>query len=91
MNADLFDAGPMPARTEQFRMRRLQVFDWGTFSGLHDIPVAERGFLIVGRSGSGKSTLLDAIAALITPPQWLDFNAAARDAERSGRDRSLVT
>lgn len=78
-------------RDEQFRMRRLQVFNWGTFSGLVDIPIAEQGFLFVGRSGSGKSTLLDAMSALLVPPNLVDFNAAAREAERSGRDRSLVS
>lgn len=76
---------------EQFRMTRLQVFNWGTFSGLHDVPISERGFLFVGRSGAGKSTLLDALSALLVPPRWVDFNAAAREADRSGRDRSLVT
>lgn len=76
---------------EQFRMTRLQVFNWGTFSGLHDVPISERGFLFVGRSGAGKSTLLDAFSALLVPPRWVDFNAAAREADRSGRDRSLVT
>lgn len=76
---------------EQFRMVRLQVFNWGTFSGLHDVPISERGFLFVGRSGSGKSTLLDAFSALLVPPRWVDFNAAAREADRSGRDRNLVT
>ena len=81
---------PTP-REEQFRMRRLQVFNWGTFSGLHEVPIAERGFLFVGRSGSGKSTLLDAMSALLVPPALVDFNAAAREAERSGRDRSLVS
>lgn len=78
-------------RDEQFRMRRLQVLNWGTFSGLVDIPIADRGFLFVGRSGSGKSTLLDAMSALLVPPNLVDFNAAAREAERSGRDRSLVS
>lgn len=85
---------PGPAKllhSEQFRMRRLQVFNWGTFSDLHDIPVSERGFLIVGRSGAGKSTLLDAFSALLIPPRWIDFNAAARETERAGRDRNLVT
>ncbi|MDR1968932.1 MAG: hypothetical protein LBQ32_09625 [Burkholderiaceae bacterium] len=76
---------------EQFRMSRLQVFNWGTFTGIHDIPISERGFLFVGRSGAGKSTLLDAFSALLVPPRWVDFNAAAREADRSGRDRSLVT
>ncbi|MGB3748178.1 MAG: SbcC/MukB-like Walker B domain-containing protein [Rhodanobacter sp.] len=81
---------PTP-REEQFRMRRLQVLNWGTFSGLHEVPIAERGFLFVGRSGSGKSTLLDAMSALLVPPALVDFNAAARESERSGRDRSLVS
>jgi uncharacterized protein YPO0396 len=78
-------------RDEQFRMRRLQVFNWGTFNKLVDIPIAERGFLFVGRSGSGKSTLLDAMSALLVPPNIVDFNAAAREAERSGRDRNLAS
>jgi uncharacterized protein YPO0396 len=76
---------------DQFRMRRLQVFNWGTFTGLHDIPIAERGFLFVGPSGAGKTTLLDAFSAMLTPPRWTDFNAAAREADRSGRDRNLVS
>ena len=50
---------------EQFRMTRLQVFKWGTFDGLHDIRISEKGFLFVGRSGSGKTTLLDAISAIL--------------------------
>lgn len=80
-----------PRASEQFRMSRLQVFNWGTFSGLHDVPISEKGFLFVGRSGAGKSTLLDAFAALLVPPRWVDFNAAAREAEKTGRDRNLVS
>lgn len=80
----------MSAR-EQFRIAKLQVFNWGTFSGVHDIPIAERGFLFVGRSGTGKTTLLDAFSALLIPPKWVDFNAAAREGERGGRDRSLLS
>lgn len=77
--------------SQQFRMRRLQVYNWGTFADLHDIPISDRGFLIVGRSGAGKSTLLDAFSALLIPPRWIDFNAAARETERAGRDRNLIT
>ncbi|MAT50441.1 MAG: ATP-binding protein [Porticoccaceae bacterium] len=76
---------------EQFRMSRLQVYNWGTFSDVHDIPITEQGFLFVGRSGAGKSTLLDAFTALLVPPRWVDFNAAAREAEKTGRDRNLVS
>jgi len=64
---------------EQFRAVRLQVHNWGTFSGCNDIPIAEEGFLFVGASGSGKSTLLDAFSQLLIPPRWVDFNAAAHE------------
>jgi uncharacterized protein YPO0396 len=77
--------------SEQFRMSSLQVFNWGTFSDLHDIPISEQGFLFVGPSGAGKSTLLDAFSSLLIPPRWVDFNAAAREIERTGRDRNFVT
>lgn len=76
---------------EQFRISRLQVYNWGTFSELHDIPISRRGFLFVGRSGAGKSTILDAFSALLVPPRWVDFNAAAREADKTGRDRNLVS
>ncbi|WP_373989480.1 ATP-binding protein [Duganella sp. BuS-21] len=89
MNAERHPA-PLIGR-EQFRMHRLQVYNWGTFNGLHEVPISERGFLIVGRSGAGKSTLLDAFSALLVPPRWIDFNAAAREADRTGRDRNLVS
>lgn len=86
-----FDGVRRAIADQQFRLRRLQVLNWGTFSGLHDIPIAEDGFLFVGRSGSGKSTLLDAFTSLLIPPLWRDFNAAARDGDRSRADRNLVT
>lgn len=89
--SDMFTDVLALQRREQFRMRRLQVYNWGTFSDLHDIAIAEDGFLFVGRSGSGKSTLLDALAALLVPPQWLTFNAAAREGDRSRRDRNFVS
>lgn len=76
---------------EQFRICRLQVYNWGTFDKLHTIPIAEDGFLFVGRSGSGKTTLLDAFSTLLTPPKWVNFNAAAQEADHRGRDRNLAT
>lgn len=59
----------------QYRITRLQVFNWGTFSNIHDIPISESGFLFVGASGSGKSTLLDAMVTLLFPNP--NYNAAA--------------
>jgi len=76
---------------DQFRLVRIQTYNWGTFDGLVDVAVAAAGYLFVGPSGSGKSTLLDAHAALLTPPRWVDFNVAAREAERHGKDRNLMT
>jgi len=78
-------------RREQFRLAKLSLFNWGTFTGLHEVPIAPDGFLIIGRSGSGKSTLLDAYTALLIPPRWTSFNAAAREGDRSRTDRNLVT
>ena len=89
--ADLFQDNAELARARQMRMRRLQVYNWGTFSGLHDIALAEEGFLFVGRSGSGKSTLLDAIATLLVPPRWLSFNTAAREGDGGRYDRNLLS
>ena len=65
----LFNEGLPDPRLQQFRMRRLQVHNWGTFNGLTEVPIAERGFLFVGRSGSGKSTLLRSIAGLLRPDE----------------------
>jgi uncharacterized protein YPO0396 len=82
---------PRNGADEQFRLLRIQAYNWGTFDGLVDVAVSPTGYLFVGPSGSGKSTLLDAHAALLTPPRWVDFNVAAREAERHGRDRNLMT
>ena len=76
---------------DQFRLKRIQTFNWGTFSGIFTFEIPDAGYLFVGPSGSGKSTALDAHAALMTPPKWVDFNVAAREAERSGKDRSIMT
>lgn len=78
------------AQDNQFRMVRFQLFNWGTFSGLHDIAISPEGHLFIGGSGSGKSTLLDAMSVLLTPPSQTNFNAAAREGERRS-DRTVVS
>lgn len=89
MTPDLF-SGPS-VDTDQFKLVKIQTYNWGTFPGVFDFPIPERGYLFVGNSGSGKSTVLDANAALMTPPRWVDFNVAAREAERGGKDRNILT
>ena len=32
-------------RHGQHRLARVQLFNWGTYDGYHDLPVARRGFL----------------------------------------------
>jgi uncharacterized protein YPO0396 len=81
----------LEGNADQFRLARIQLFNWGTFSGVTDLPIPQEGYLFVGPSGSGKSTVLDAHAALTTPRKWVDFNVAAREAERHGRDRNEMT
>ena len=75
--------------TEQYYLKRLQLANWGTFSGIHTIDIAAKGHLFVGGSGSGKSTLLDAMSVLLTPGR-INFNAAARQGEKRS-DRSFMS
>lgn len=77
-------------RSEQFRLIKIQVYNWGTFSDLHTIEVSPKGMLFIGPSGSGKSTLLDAHASLLTPPRMVNFNVAARESEQKA-DRTVLT
>jgi len=76
---------------DQFRLSRIQTFNWGTFSQVFTFDIPTEGYLFVGPSGSGKSTILDAHAALLTPPKWVAFNVAARETERQGKDRNVMT
>lgn len=61
----------------QFRLTRLQVVNWGTFSGYKDLPIDERGVLFTGPSGSGKSSLMDAHSIVLLPTHDQRFNASA--------------
>ncbi|WP_373925016.1 ATP-binding protein [Duganella vulcania] len=89
-NVNTVDAS-QETSSEQMKLREMQLFNWGTFSGLIRIQVPEAGYLFVGPSGSGKSTILDAHASVTTPPKWVDFNVAARENERRNKDRNLLT
>lgn len=81
----------LAARTVQWRLAEVQLLNWGTFDGLHRVPIARKGQLITGGSGSGKSSLLDGIAAVLTPDGLLQFNAAAQGAGAVRGDRSVVS
>ncbi|GAA3519562.1 ATP-binding protein [Dietzia aurantiaca] len=80
-----------PEHPGQMRLSRIQVCNWGTLDGYHDVDVPRRGFLVTGGSGSGKSTLIDAVSAVLVPPTHLRFNAAAQEEAGRGSGRSLVS
>lgn len=80
-----------PDAMNQFRLEKIQMFNWGTFGGVTDFKIPRNGYLFLGPSGSGKSTILDAHASIMTPPRWVDFNVAARQDERQTKDRNLIS
>jgi uncharacterized protein YPO0396 len=74
----------------QFRIEKVQILNWGGFTGLQVMHVGRVGTAILGPSGRGKSTLLDAMASVIMPnPQ--EFNQAARDDKRGKRERTVFS
>ena len=75
----------------QHRLARVQLINWGTFTGEWSFAVPWKGMLLTGPSGAGKSSVLDAMAAVLVAPGKLRFNAAAQGTDTRDHDRSLVT
>lgn len=73
----------------QWRLARVDMANWGTFSGYQSLPVDRRGLLLTGASGSGKSTILDAVSTVLTPPSHLHLNAAANSGNQRDKERSI--
>ncbi len=75
-----------------FRLKRLEILNWGTFHGkVHILAPNGRWSLLVGENGSGKSTAVDALRTLLVSPRLLQgsYNDAARDVtEKRRSDRS---
>ncbi|MFB9748901.1 ATP-binding protein [Leifsonia shinshuensis] len=77
-------------RRGQFRIELVQLLNWGSYDGLHRMPVGRGGIAILGPTGRGKSTVLDAMSAVIMPnPQ--EFNRAARDDSRQRSERTVYS
>lgn len=70
----------------QWRLRRLQVVNWGGFDGHHVLELDAHSTLLSGASGTGKSTLLDAYTALMMDSN-VPYNGAS-NSSGSGRARS---
>ena len=87
MHADPWAAGT-PGTGESgepgFVLRRLQVYNWGPFGGLHDARLDPRGTAIIGPTGSGKTTLVDALMTLLSAQPR--YNLASTGGHESDRD-----
>ncbi|MGQ0824679.1 MAG: ATP-binding protein [Actinomycetota bacterium] len=91
----LFDtstaATPKSAALPGCRLRRLEVFNWGTFDQkVWTFDVDGRNALLTGDIGSGKSTLVDAITTLLLPAHRISYNKAAGADTRERDLRSYV-
>ncbi len=74
-----------------FRLRRLEVFNWGTFDArVWALNLGGKNALLTGDIGSGKSTLVDAITTLLVPAQRIAYNKAAGADSRERSLRSYV-
>jgi uncharacterized protein YPO0396 len=75
---------PLPG----FRLRRLEMLNWGTFHGkVAAFFPEDRWTLLVGENGSGKSTAVDALRTLLVPPRLLNYNDASGEQKRRDRTR----
>ena len=50
----------------QFRLSSIQVYNWGTFSGVHTVPVAREGYLVTGASVSTQRLRIPALNRAVT-------------------------
>jgi uncharacterized protein YPO0396 len=67
-----------------FRLCRLEIFNWGPFSGMHTAEIDADGTAIIGMTGSGKTTLVDAFMTLVN--ERPKYNLASTGGHESDRD-----
>jgi uncharacterized protein YPO0396 len=74
-----------------FRLKRLEVFNWGTFNGqIWSMNLDGQNALLTGDIGSGKSTLVDAVTTLLVPSQKVAYNKATGAENKERTLRSYV-
>ncbi|NWD48412.1 ATP-binding protein [Pseudomonas gingeri] len=74
-----------------FRLKRLEVFNWGTFDAkVWSLNLEGNNGLLTGDIGSGKSTLVDAVTTLLVPAHRIAYNKAAGADNKERSLRSYV-
>ncbi|MDX8413565.1 MAG: ATP-binding protein [Mariprofundales bacterium] len=74
-----------------FRLKHLQVLNWGTFDQkVWSFDVEGKNSLLTGDIGSGKSTLVDAVTTLLVPAHRVAYNKAAGATAKERDLRSYV-
>lgn len=72
-----------------FRLRFLEVFNWGTFNGkVYKLQADCRTSLLTGANGSGKTTLVDALLTLLVPGNKRFYNQSSGADIRKERDEN---
>src|SRR5918992_4342915 len=83
--------GTDPDRLPGTRLQRIEVWNWGTFTGrVWAFDLTGRNALLTGDIGSGKSTLVDALTTLLLPAHKIAYNKAAGADTRERDLRSYV-
>lgn len=92
MSEGLFPAVDLPpAGRAGYRLRHLEVFNWGTFdSQVWRLTPGSETALLTGDIGSGKSTLVDALTTLLMPANRIAYNKAAGADAKERTLRSYV-
>ncbi|MDQ6954837.1 MAG: ATP-binding protein [Mariprofundaceae bacterium] len=74
-----------------FRLKRLEVLNWGTFDQkVWSFDIDGKNVLLTGDIGSGKSTLVDAVTTLLVPAHRVAYNKAAGATAKERDLRSYV-
>ncbi len=74
-----------------FRLKRIEVYNWGTFHNkVWTLTPEGQNVLVTGDIGSGKSTLVDAITTLVVPANRITYNKAAGAGTKERSLRSYV-
>ena len=67
----------------------IQVLNFGTYNGVHTVPIDENGTMFTGDTGEGKTTMVDAFSTLFQGTR-ARYNVAAAQ-ENNKKDRNIIS